>query len=120
MIRPLAAPDNLTFDNEGNIWISTDGLANNLPGNDGLFVVPTEGAERGRTMQFFSTVPGAECSGPIFTPDNTALFVSVRHPGEGGTLEEPLSRWPDGDAAPRPSVVLITAENGTARVGRSA
>ena len=120
LISPLAAPDNLTFDNDGNIWISTDGLPNNLPGNDGLFVAPTEGEERGRTMQFFSTVPGAECSGPIFTPDNTALFVSVQHPGEGGTLEEPLSRWPDGDSPPRPSVVLITAENGTARVGRVA
>ena len=33
--------------------------------------------------------PGAECSGPVFNPDNTALWVSVQHPGEGGTLEEP-------------------------------
>ena len=95
-ISPFAAPDNLTFDDDGNIWISTDGMANNLPGNDGLFAAPTEGEQRGRSMQFFSTVPGAECSGPVFNPDNTALWVSVQHPGEEGTLEEPRSLWPDG------------------------
>jgi uncharacterized protein len=117
-VSPFAAPDNLTFDNDGNIWISTDGMANNLPGNDGLFAAPTEGEERGRSMQFFSTVPGAECSGPVFNPDNTALWVSVQHPGEDGTLEEPLSLWPDGEGAPRPSVVLITANDPTAPVGR--
>ncbi|HLL49040.1 MAG TPA: PhoX family phosphatase, partial [Thermomicrobiales bacterium] len=71
-VSPFAAPDNLTFDDEGNIWISTDGMANSLPGNDGLFAAPTEGEERGHSMQFFSTVPGAECSGPVFNPDNTA------------------------------------------------
>ncbi len=117
-VSPLAAPDNLTFDTEGNIWISTDGMSNNLPRNDGLFVAPTGGEERGLTRQFFSTVPDAECSGPIFNPDNTALFVSVQHPGEGGTLEEPLSLWPDGEVAPRPSVVLITHENPGTPVGR--
>ena len=119
-VSPFAAPDNLTFDLDGNIWISTDGLPANLPGNDGLFVAPTEGQERGFSRQFFSTVPGAECSGPIFTPDNTALFVSVQHPGEGGTLEEPVSLWPDGREAPRPTVVLITHEDPSARVGRLA
>ena len=117
-VSPFAAPDNLTFDNDGNIWISTDGMANNLPGNDGLFAAPTEGEARGRSMQFFSTVPGAECSGPIFNPDNTALWVSVQHPGEEGTLESPLSLWPDGVGAPRPSVVLITANDPTAPIGR--
>ncbi|HEV2109312.1 MAG TPA: PhoX family phosphatase [Thermomicrobiales bacterium] len=117
LISPLAAPDNLTFDKQGNIWISTDGLSNSLPGNDGLFVAPTEGEQRGRSMQFFSTVPGAECSGPIFNPDNTALFVSVQHPGEGGTFEDPISLWPTGEDVARPSVVVITSDTSTARVG---
>jgi uncharacterized protein len=118
-VSPFAAPDNLTFDDDGNIWISTDGMANNLPGNDGLFAAPTEGEQRGRSMQFFSTVPGAECSGPVFNPDNSALWVSVQHPGEEGTLEEPLSVWPDGQVPPRPSVVLISADDPTMRVGRA-
>jgi secreted PhoX family phosphatase len=43
LVSPLAAPDNLTFDNDGNIWISTDGMSNNLPGNDGLFAALDRG-----------------------------------------------------------------------------
>jgi secreted PhoX family phosphatase len=107
-VSPFAAPDNITFDVNGNIWISTDGLPNNLPGNDGLFVAATEGEFRGQSRQFFSVVTGAECSGPVFNPDNTALWAAVQHPGEGGTVEEPVSLWPDGEVGPRPSVVLIT------------
>ena len=82
------------------------------------FAAATEGEERGRSMQFFSTVPGAECSGPVFNLDNSALWVSVQHPGEGGTLEAPVSLWPDGEVAPRPSVVLITPADPSMRVGR--
>jgi secreted PhoX family phosphatase len=63
-------------------------------------------------------VLGAECSGPIFNPDQTALFVSVQHPGEGGTLDAPVSLWPDGEVAPRPTVVLITNDDPTAMVGK--
>lgn len=118
-VSPFAAPDNITFDRLGNIWIATDGLPDNLPGNDGLFVAATEGEERGLSRQFFSTVPGAECSGSTFTPDNSALFVSVQHPGEEGSLEEPRSLWPDGEVAPRPSVVLITNQDPVAPVGES-
>jgi len=119
-VSPFAAPDNITFDTVGNIWISTDGMPNNLPGNDGLFVAATEGEERGMSRQFFSTVPGAECSGPEFNPDNSALWASVQHPGEGGTVEEPVTLWPDGAVAPRPTVVLITNDDPTAPVGRMA
>jgi len=119
-VSSFAAPDNIAFDTVGNIWISTDGLPNNLPGNDGLFVAATEGEERGMSRQFFSTVLGAECSGPEFNPDNSALFVSVQHPGEGGTVKEPVSLWPDGAVTARPTVVLITNDDPTAPVGHMA
>jgi secreted PhoX family phosphatase len=112
LVSPISSPDNITFDRAGNIWISTDGLPNNLEGNDGLFVAPTDGEERGYVRQFFSAVPGAEVTGPIFNADNTALFLAVQHPGEGGTLEEPVSTWPNGEAMPRPSVVVIQATDG--------
>jgi secreted PhoX family phosphatase len=92
-------------------------MPNNLPGNDGLFVAATEGEFRGQSRQFFSTVTGAECSGPVFNPDNTALFASVQHPGEGGTVEEPVSLWPDGEITARPSVVLITNADPFSPVG---
>lgn len=111
-VSPIASPDNIAFDVVGNIWISTDGLPNTLDGNDGLFVTATQGGNRGNLQQFLSTVPGAECSGPIFNPDDTALWVSVQHPGEGGRFEEPLTLWPDGEGATRPTVVLITKDDG--------
>ena len=115
-VSPISAPDNLTFDTSGNIWISTDG--NKLDINDGLFAAPTEGEQRGQVKQFFSAVPGAEVSGPVFTPDNSSLFLSVQHPGEGGTYEQPVSTWPGTDGPPRPSVVVIQPEGDvTARIG---
>ena len=84
-----------------------------LPGNDGLFAVPTDGAERGYLRQFFSRRRRAPRSpARSSTPDNTALFVSIQHPGEGGTYEEPISTFPDGGGAVRPSVVLIRKEDG--------
>ncbi len=115
-VSAISSPDNMTFDAAGNLWLSTDGQPGKLKVNDGLFAVPVDGPERGYLRQFFSAVPGAEVSGPIFTPDNTSLFVAVQHPGEGGTLEAPLSRWPDDANMPRPSVVVIQAENG-GRIG---
>ena len=115
-VSPISAPDNLTFDLGGNIWISTD--ANELGANDGLYAAPTEGEERGFLRQFLSSVPGAEVSGPVFTPDNTSLFASIQHPGEDSNYEEPSTRWPDGgNMPPRPSVVIIQNDDPTVRVG---
>ena len=95
-----------------------DAVIVRCPTGHGLFVAPTEGAERGRSMQFFSTVPGAECSGPVFNPDNTALFVSVQHPGEGGTIDDPVTLWPTGEGTARPTLMVITADTPMAKVGR--
>jgi len=61
-------------------------------------------------------VLGSEVSGPVFTPDNTTLFLSIQHPGGGGTYAEPASRWPDGEGPPRPALVVIQAEDGE-RIG---
>ncbi|MGB3327636.1 MAG: PhoX family phosphatase [Thermomicrobiales bacterium] len=108
-VSPIASPDNITFDTTGNLWISTDGLPNSFEGkNDGIFAVPVDGANRGYLRQFFSSVSGAECSGPIFNPDSTALWISIQHPGEGGSFEEQTNHWPDGEGSPRPTVVLVT------------
>ncbi|NOK60797.1 MAG: PhoX family phosphatase [Chloroflexi bacterium AL-W] len=115
-VSAIANPDNITFDNKGNLWISTDGQPRTLEINDGLFAVPVSGPERGLLRQFFSSVAGSEVCGPEFTPDDTSLFVAIQHPGEGGTFAEPVSTWPDGEVPPRPSIVAIRAANG-GRVG---
>ena len=111
-VSAISSPDNAAIDKFGNLWLATDGMPDTLELNDGLFAVPVEGSERGYLRQFLSAVSGAEVSGPYFTPDNTTLFVSIMHPGGGGTYEEPLSRWPDGEGPPRPALVVVQAENG--------
>jgi uncharacterized protein len=106
-VSPIGSPDNMTFDNEGNIWLASDGRQP-TGGNNGLFATPTRGSERGH-VQLFATVPvGAETCGPLMTRDNRSLFIAVQHPGEGGTVEAPTSHWPDGgDSLPRPAVTSI-------------
>ncbi|HET6408885.1 MAG TPA: PhoX family phosphatase [Chthoniobacteraceae bacterium] len=108
LVSPLAAPDNLVFDEQGVCWIATDGLQNALVGNDGIFAVPTEGPERGHIRQFMSCPLEGEICGPEFNPDHTSLFVGIQHPGEGGTFANPRSTWPDGPGhLPRPSVIVV-------------
>lgn len=105
-VMPVATPDNLAFDEHGNLWIATDGQPSSLDINDGLHAVPMHGKYRG-ALKSFATVPlGAECCGPFITPDQKTVFIAPQHPGEGGSVAEPESTWPDGDF-PRPSVVSI-------------
>jgi hypothetical protein len=115
-LAPLACPDNLGFDPAGNLWVVTDG-AQPRGDNNGAFAVPVTGPERGRLRQFLSAPRGAEVCGCEFTPDGETLFLSIQHPGEGGTLGEPSSDWPDGGGRPpRPGVVAIRKDGG-GRVG---
>ena len=109
---PLGSPDNLGFDPAGRLWIVTDG---DQPRGDhnGAFMVPVDGSKRGQLRQFMSAPTGAEVCGCEFTPDGATLFLSVQHPGEGGTLARPRSDWPDGGGrVPRPSVIAIRRNDG--------
>jgi secreted PhoX family phosphatase len=90
-VSAVSCPDNITFDRAGNMWIVTDGMGESLKKNDGVFAVPTRGPERGQVMQFMSSTVGSEVCGPTFTPDNRNFFAGIQHPGEGGTVEKPLS-----------------------------
>ncbi len=111
-VSPISCPDNITFDRAGNMWIATDGQDGTLKKNDAVYAVPTQGPERGYVRQFMSGPVGAEICGPTFTPDNKNFFAGIQHPGEGGTLEKPISNWPDGTQPPRPSVVAVRKLDG--------
>jgi secreted PhoX family phosphatase len=67
-------------------------------------------------QQFLSAPVGAEVCGPELTPDQETLFIAVQHPGADGTVEAPLSTFPDG-AQPRPAIVSIFRLEG-GRIGR--
>ncbi len=118
-VSPISCPDNVAFDSEGNLWVSTDGQPSAIALNDGLFKVPVDGPERGHVQQFLAVPSGAETCGPVIRDRDGSVFVAVQHPGENGTWAAPQSRFPDyvavgsvpaaGQfAGPRPTVVQVT------------
>ncbi|MDR6621971.1 PhoX family protein [Sinomonas atrocyanea] len=115
-VSPISCPDNVAFDSSGHLWVATDGAPSTIGYNDGLFRVNLEGPERGKVEQFLSVPRDAETCGPIVHDEERHVYVSVQHPGEEGTFEDPHSLFPDyaargtarGQArAPRPSVVQV-------------
>lgn len=120
-VSPIGAPDNMTFDRDGNLWIATDGAPRPIGFNDGVFAVPVAGPNRGELKQFFSTVAGSEVCGPEFAANDTALFLAIQHPGEGSgsVFDRPITRWPDNKRGtpPRPSVIVIQNADVKKRVG---
>ena len=112
LVSPIACPDNVNFDTDGNLWISTDGAPAIIPYIDALHAVPTEGPQRGFVAQFLSVVIGSECASFEFVHGGRNLVVSVQHPGEGGTVAEPITLWPDGVAVPRPTVIQVWKNDG--------
>jgi secreted PhoX family phosphatase len=113
-LSPIGSPDNIGFDPAGNLWMVTDGAQPDRT-NNGCWVCPTTGPDRGRLQQFMSGPVGCEVCGCQFSPDGETLFLSIQHPGEGGTIAEPRSHWPDGPGTqPRASVIAITREGGGA------
>ncbi|HEY5809265.1 MAG TPA: PhoX family phosphatase, partial [Povalibacter sp.] len=111
-LSPIGAPDNIGFDPDGNLWIVTDGAQ---PGktNNGCYVCPTAGPDRGKLQQFMSGPVGAEICGCQFSRDGKTLFLSIQHPGEGGSVASPISHWPDGPGTqPRATVIAVRKVDG--------
>ncbi|TLS49894.1 DUF839 domain-containing protein [Paenibacillus antri] len=114
----FSAPDNITFDSNGDLWTVTDMSSGSMNkgvfaafGNNGVFVIPSSGPSKGEALQFASAPKDAELTGPWFTPDERTLFLAVQHPGENTEdAAKPTSMWPHrkGDDQPRPAVVAIS------------
>lgn len=109
----FSSPDNCSFDNDGNIWIATDGF-NRLGKADGIWISATSGKEKALAKQFLRAPIGAEICSPCFTPDSKTMFCSVQHPGDGSSFDKPSTRWPDFEEQmpPRPSVIAIQRDDG--------
>lgn len=105
----VQCPDNCAIDPFGRLWLCTDGASNAGVVSEGVHLV--NGAT---TWRLFSAPIGAEVTGPCFSADGRSLFVSIQHPADGSTFDEPSTRWPDFDDSlpPRASVIVIEREDG--------
>lgn len=110
-VSSISSPDNVLFDSAGNLWICSDGQPSSMKVNDSVYAVPVAGPERGRLRRFMNAVPDAEVAAAIFTPDDRTLFVSIQHPGEDSSFEQPTSTFPDG-GVPRPTVIQVWSTSG--------
>jgi secreted PhoX family phosphatase len=121
--RVFAQPDNLLFDPRGHLWFTTDIASDAINvrddykvfKNSGLFFAAASGPGKGSILQFASMPCETEGTGPAWSPDQQALFLSLQHPGERwGTRTETAqapcgSNWPHKvlGAPPQPAVVAI-------------
>ncbi len=106
----IASPDNIAFDESGNLWIATDGQPGSADigrPNDAIHVVATEGRNRGHLRQFLSGPTESEICGPEFSDDGRTLFCAIQHPGEGGSIPNSISTWPDRHGYALPSVIAV-------------
>ncbi len=126
----FSSPDGLWIDPRGVMWVQTDvsGSKQNkgdflaFGNNQMLACDPADGEMR----RFLTGPVGQEITGVITTPDMTAMFVNIQHPGDvpGGMRDAGITKtpnnptaassWPDGSRAgrPRAATVLITKDDG--------
>jgi secreted PhoX family phosphatase len=96
---------------------ATRDVTSNLGGTSRT-VTTRVGAAPGVNLRRFLVGPyDCEITGISSTPDGTALFINIQHPGEGGSLSRITSNWPQnqqGLAAgrPRSATVVITKNDG--------
>lgn len=112
----FACPDNMVFDNKGNLWLTVDMSEKDIKkghykglGNNGLYYIPMSGSNAGEVFQVASAPVDAEFTGPFFAPDYKTLFLSVQHPGSSTKdPKNPSSTWPNRKGLPKSSVVTIS------------
>lgn len=105
------SPDGLSFDNDGRLWIMTDGKYSNegdfagMGNNQVLAADP----DTGEVRRFCTGPIACELTGLAFTPDLRTMFIGVQHPGE----KDKPSHFPAGGTSkPRSTIMVIRREDG--------
>ncbi len=111
----IVNPDHVTFDNNGNLWFTSNvnpKQLNQAPYENffqnGLYILKSGQSKAVRV----ATAPNDAAFGGLrFVKDGSALFVTVKHPGQLSTPTKLTSHWPgDEGATPLPSLVVITGD----------
>jgi len=104
------SPDGISFDDNGFLWIQTDGKYSNKDefagmGNNQMLVGDTE---TGQIERFMVGPKECEVTGITWSADRRTMFVGIQHPGEKGD-----SNWPDGGrSAPKSAVIAVKRDDG--------
>ena len=104
------APDGISFDNNGKLWIQTDGKYSNKDdfagmGNNQMLIGDTE---TGEIQRFLVGPKECEVTGITWSEDRKTVFVGIQHPGEKGD-----STFPGGaGTAPRSAIIAVTKDDG--------
>lgn len=104
------SPDGLAFDDNGLLWIQTDGNYSDkgdfagMGNNQMLVGDPANGEIR----RFMVGPRQCEVTGLTWSADRRTLFVGIQHPGDRGDGHFPEG----GNAVPRSSVIAITRDDG--------
>ncbi|MDX2001055.1 MAG: DUF839 domain-containing protein [Chitinophagales bacterium] len=76
----FASPDNLAFDNQGNLWVDQDG------GENYKWVIGANHTAQNPNVRIFANTPlDCEPTGTHFTPDGKYMFYSIQHPDSTNT-----------------------------------
>ena len=104
------SPDGISFDDNGFLWIQTDGKYSNKDefagmGNNQMLVGDTE---TGQIERFMVGPKECEITGITWSADRRTMFVGIQHPGERGD-----SHWPDGGrSVPKSAVIAVKRDDG--------
>lgn len=104
------SPDGMAFDQNGMLWIQTDGKYNNEGnfagmGNNQMLCGDTV---TGEIRRFLVGPRECEVTGLCWSPDRRTMFVGIQHPGEKGNSNFPRG----GDSVPRSGVFAIRRTDG--------
>jgi uncharacterized protein len=121
----FGSPDGIYVAPSGRLWIQTDVSTSTI--NTGAYAgfgnnqMLCADPESGEVRRFLVGPPQCEVTGVFRTPDESAMFVGIQHPGETAD-ESPndpanpkrFSSWPDGAAGgrPRSACIVITKDDG--------
>ncbi len=106
--QSFSDPDGLMVDQDGRIFIQTDGTQND--GLNNQLLVTDENASTIRRL--FTGVTDCEITGITTTPDRRTMFVNIQHPGNGDPSVTNFPATQDGVTVPRDCTIAITRRNG--------